>query len=315
MKKRIFGWVSGLCLLVACSTPPAQKTENTVVRPMLVHPLFFNEETAQCINFPFWFNDSMLVAQNIKTVNWTYFGSVLDDDDQNDRIERLPKKKLVYSFSNTGFLSHLQQTDFFEGVIISNQSFSFRGTKWPYYVQVLRNENRFGVENSTQLLAPVKRKPNALQFDNETKTERWHFITKTKFHGALSVDSITAPRPNDWVVLGTPHRPLKRYKVWNKVKEKQVTTFTYWNGNYPKSIVSDDYPFTRKRSFEYSNGRLNGFIDSTFIDNHFVTDVATTIFYNKEGLPVKIVRKKGHGKDSQTSASFETISYERFKQL
>lgn len=278
---------------------------------MLVHPLFFNEETAQSINFPFWFNDSIIQANGIVSIKWTYFGSVLDDDDQNDRIERLPKKVMLYSFSNVGILSHLQQTDFFEGIIISNQDFSFRGTKVPYYFLVTRSENRFGVENTTHLLLPFKRSKNVLQFDNENKTERWHFIAKNKFHGALSVDSIAHPKPNDWVILGTPNKPLKRYKVYNKVKEKQVTTFSYLQGNFPITVVSDDYPFTRKRTFRYSStGKLEGFIDSTFIDEHFVTDVATSIQYNQQGFPVKIYRKKGHGKDTQTSASFETIHYE-----
>jgi len=296
----------------SCEGLRHKKKQEIAVKPTLIHPFFFQDEIAQVLNFPFWFNDSIIREQKINTITWITYGSKLDTDDENDRIEHLPKRTVVYVFNRAGKPVSMQQTDFSEGIIISSSTLTLKPLGNSGYYSVSEGDNLFGVENNAYVVVRSGNKKNVKQYDNEETDERLHFIANEKFHSPLSVDSIAKPEANDWIILGTYNRPLKRYKVQNKVREKQVTTYTYWNGNFPKQTVNDDFPFTKKRSYTYRNGTFSGYIDSTFIDNSFVTSSITSIHY-KNGLPTSVVHIKQHSESENSFRKTEAFQYTRFK--
>lgn len=300
-----------LTFIGACEGIQRKKTPDIQVKPALIHPFFFQDEVAQSLNFPFWFDDSIIREQKINTITWITYGSPLDTDDENDRIEKLPKRTVVYTFNRAGKPVSIQQTDFSEGIIISSSTLTLKSLGNSGYYSVSEGDNLFGVENNAYVVVRSGNKKNVQQFDNEETDERLHYISDEKFHSPLSVDSIAKPEPNDWVILGTQNRPVKRYKVQNKVREKQVTTYTYWNDNFPKQTINDEFPFTKKRNYTYKNGTFTGYIDSTFIDNAFVTSSITSISY-KKGLPASVVHIKQHSESENAFRKTEAFQYTRF---
>lgn len=313
MKKgKYIGLLVLMGFIIGCSTTFKKRVQHKEAKPNLIHPLYFQEELASFINFPFWFNDSIIKANNIESIQHVIFTSTHEDDLEENTP--FPKKTIRYTFDKKGYLIHIQYTDYSEGIIISHQSYQIIGTKYPYYTAAIRLDNTLGVENSSYLVVPYKRKKNVLQFNNHAKKERIHFIQKKRFWGPLSVDSIAKPKPTDWIVLGTPYKPEKRFKVKNTVKESDVTTYAYLNNNFPTEIISGEYPFTKKRTFDYSKkGRFLGFVDSTFIDVEFITRSTTRLNYNQKGLPVNITKIKGHATGQKVYITKEVISYTTFE--
>ena len=298
---------------IGCTSISKKKQVKQVATATLIHPLYFQEDLASFINFPFWFNDSSVKANHIESIQQVIYTSTHEDDMEEN--PPFPKKTIRFTFDRKGYLIHIQYTDYSEGIIISHQSYSIIGTKYPYYTAAIRLDNTLGVENTSYLVVPHKKKKNVLQFDNLAKKERIHFIQKKRFWGPLSVDSIAEPKPKDWIVLGTPHKPEKRFKVKNKVKESDVTTYTYLNNNFPIQIISGEYPFTKKRTFDYSKkGHFMGFVDSTFIDMEFVTRSTTRLVYNKQHLPIKLTKIKGHATGQKVYITKEVFSYTNFDQ-
>ena len=87
--------------------------------------------------------------------------------------------------------------------------------------------------------------PDFSIFKSLIDQHRQILIENEDLWGALDIDKTLNPNPDDWIVLGTSLKPLKRYHVQNKVEEKSVTEFTYLNGGI-KKIVKNDYPFVYK---------------------------------------------------------------------
>src|SRR6218665_817663 len=312
---RIYTFIALLLLLFcigSCSESVKSKKTAITVEASLIHPYYFQDEIGQQLNFPFWFNDSILRKRKIETITHVIYGSALDSDSGNDRVERLPKKNIIYHFNTNGELIQVTQTSFSEGIIIANHNFFLKKSKWPYFYYVIPDDEHLGLESSNHLFIPVAKKKNVIQYDDEFYDERLHYIENENYFGALSVDSIANPSPKDWVILGSPIRPLKKYKVINKVKEKQVTTFEYWNKNYPKVVINPEFPFINKRYFVYDKGRFNGYLDSVFIDNDFVTMISTKIKYATNGLPVTVEHIKNHVGTTQPFKKIEEFKYSYF---
>lgn len=308
----IFGSIYLLFISLSCENVKPATPKIIKVKPCLIHPLFFQDEIASLINFPFWFNDSLVKAQKIESLSITTYGSVKDTD-EDEANEQFPKKTVRYTFDRLGHVIHIQSTDYFEGIIISHQSFQLIKSKFVPYYGVKRLDNAYGVANSTYLIHLNKLKKHVTQYDNDVRGERLHYIANSNFWGALSVDSIAHAKPTDWIILGTPEKPEKRYRVKNTVTEQNVTHYSYLNKNFPSATINEDYPFTRKRRYVYSpSGHFNGFVDSTFIDDAFVTRTIHTIQYDSAGKPIKLLHKKGHAEGNMQYISKEIISYTFF---
>lgn len=299
-------------LLSNCTQKKKVKARKTDIVADLIHPLYFQEEISSLINFPFWFNDSLIASQKIQQLTITSFKGVISDTsvtNPDSDNETFPKRTLVYTFNQEGRLVQLQITDFSEGIVISNQSFRINKSGELNYCEAVQKDNLYGVENNTFTYDPHKFSSNYASFESSNDLDLLHFILNKKFFGPLSVDSIASPLPNDWIILGTPDKPIKRYKVKNKVKETSISNYKYASKNFPKLITNEDYPFFKKRYFNYQNGHFSGYIDSTFIDETFVTSVKSHIYYNDKRAPLKIVHKKEHAEGVNNYQTHELFTY------
>jgi hypothetical protein len=304
-------------LLLSCGGKTTQKVVLNPVKTPLIHPLFFQDEIAAQLNFPFWFNDSIMREQHIQTITWTVYGTTQMDDENEKQGDDYPKTKTIYTFNENGRLVGLQRSDYSEGLTISSGKYAIIPTAQPVYSQVKRVQPlHLGTDESVEsysFLRPVNANPRILQYDDDYADVRYHFFPLKKCWGALSIDSIGHPGSSDWVILGTPVKPEKRYQVVNTVTERNVTHYEYLHANYPKMITWSDYPFTQKRTFTYSkSGVFTGYIDSTFIDQEFVT--RTTSRFGFDGLkrPARIVHEKGHASADHNYETIEKISYSTF---
>lgn len=299
-------------LLSYCTQKKKVQVKRTEIAADLIHPLYFQEEISSLINFPFWFNDSIVSKQKIQQLTITSFKGIISDTsayNPDSEDETFPKRTLIYTFNPQGRLIQLQITDFSEGIVISNQSFRFNQSDQLNYCEAVQKDNLYGVENNTFTYNPTKFSASYASYEASNDLDLIHFILNKNCFGPLSVDSIASPLPNDWVVLGYPDRPVKRYKVKNKVKETSVSNYEYYNENFPKLITNEEYPFFKKRYFNYQNGHFKGYIDSTFIDETFVTSVKTLIYYDKKRLPTKIIHKKEHAESVNNYQTHELFTY------
>ncbi|MDR0802669.1 hypothetical protein [Fluviicola sp.] len=307
-----------VCLLILlgftlsnCTEKKKTPVSRTEITADLIHPLYFQEEVSSLINFPFWFNDSIVSGQKIKQLTITSYKGVLSDtntySDSDD--ETFPKRTIIYTFNQSGRLVQMQITDFSEGIIISNQSFQIGKPGILGYCEVVQKDNLYGVENNTFTYDLNRITADYAGFEASNDLDLIHFILNKKYFGPLSVDSIASPLPNDWIILGKPDRPEKRYKVQNKVKEKFISTYSYYSYNYPKVITNEDYPFFKKRYFNYEKGHFKGYTDSTFIDEIFVTSIKSFIYYNNKRLPEKAVHKKEHAESMNQYQTQEIFNY------
>lgn len=297
--------------LANCTEKKKVPVSHTEITADLIHPLYFQEEVSSLINFPFWFNDSIVVGNKIKQLTVTSFKGVISDtgtyNDSDD--ETFPKRAIIYTFNQSGRLVQMQITDFSEGIVISNQSFQVGKPGALGYCEVVQKDNLYGVENNTFTYKTNRITPDYAAFTASNDLDLVHFILHKKYFGPLSVDSIANPLPNDWIILGKPDRPEKRYKVRNKVKEKFISNYSYYSSNYPKMIANEDYPFFKKRYFSYEKGHFSGYLDSTFIDKTFVTSVKSFIYYNSKKLPEKMIHKKEHVESVNHYQTQEIFTY------
>lgn len=299
-------------LLSACTQKKKVQVRETEIVADLIHPLYFQEEISSLINFPFWFNDSTIAQQKIQQLTITSFKGVISDTSTyqpDSEDETFPKRTLIYTFNQAGRLIQLQITDFSEGIVISNQSFRIGNPGQLNYCEVIQKDNLYGVENNTFTYKPHKFSTHYASYEASNDLDLIHFIRNKKYFGPLSVDSIASPLPNDWIVLGLPDKPIKRYKVRNKVKETSISNYEYYRANFPKLITNEDYPFFKKRYFNYKNGHFNGYLDSTFIDETFVTSVKSLIYYDSKRLPTKIIHKKEHAEGVNNYQTHELFTY------
>jgi len=312
--------VWGICLLVvllqACTVEKKPKKAVITVRKTIIHPLFFQEEIAAQLNFPFWFNDSIIRAQNVQTIIWTVFRSTQLDVDTKD-VEQNEKTKIRYTFDLNGRLIAIERNDYSEGLIISTKNYAIVATASPLYDHAKRLHPAMNQEGQHvepyAFLHPVGTNKRVLQYDDEYTDTRYHFFPDKKFWGPLSIDSIAHPGSNDWIICGTPEKPEKRYQVRNTVTERNVSHYTYLNHNYPAMISWSDYPFTQRRYFIYSKtGIFTGFIDSTFIDQSFVTSNRSVFQLDGLNRPKQITHQKGHGTAEKNYQTIETITYTSF---
>lgn len=312
--KRTLVYLLILCgfLLSDCTPKKKVRAREVEIVSDLIHPLYFQEEISSLINFPFWFNDSIVSQQKIQQLTITSFKGVISDTsvyDPDSEDETFPKRTLIYTFNQAGRIIQLQITDFSEGIVISNQSFRFGKSNQLNFCEAVQKDNFYGVENSTFTYTPNKFSTDYASFESSNDLDLLHFILNKKYFGPLSVDSIASPLPNDWVILGFPDKPVKRYKVKNTVKETSISNYEYYSGNFPKLITNEEYPFFKKRYFNYENGHFNGYIDSTFIDETFVTSVKSLIYYDNKRLPKKIIHKKEHAEGVNNYQTHELFTY------
>ncbi len=323
-----------LCMLAlfSCKSDRTAYSKNEPAKQrQWINPLFFNDNFDSELSFPVWFDDSLIKANGITKITKRIFPRIVGDtSDINSQEEAMPREKREYYFDDNGFVDRLVIYYYFDDREIARASFLYRGnmdnngfrTAIPGTFEYLSDDNSSDFRTDDQSEREysyvvhqfVKNKRKYIVYQDVETEDRLLFLKQKKYWGALSVDSILKPAPTDWVIWGTARKPYKRYRVENKVKEKDVHLYRYWKSGVLKERVIQDYPFENRRSYQYgSKNQWISYIDSTFSEDVFITRTENIFEFDKQGKPVLIRHQKVNGNE-EPYFYLETIRYQSGKQ-
>lgn len=330
---RIFFPCLLLLALFSCKSDPSAHSKNEPAkRRQWVNPLFFNDNFDAELSFPLWFDDSLIRANGITRITKRTFPRITGDtSDVNSQREAMPREKREYYFDDNGFVDKLVIYYYFDDREIARASFLYRGnmdnngfrTAIPGTFEYLSDEDNasdFRTDDQSEreysfvVYQFVKNSRKFTVYRDVETEDRLLLLKNKKYWGALSVDSILKPAPEDWVIWGTARKPYKRYKVENKVKERQVHLYKYWKSGALKQRVIQNYPFENHRSFQYNaSNQWVSYIDSTFSESVFITRTENIFEFDKAGKPTVIRHQKING-SGQPFFYLETLRYDSGKQ-
>jgi hypothetical protein len=304
-----------------------EKDEIVVNQPKLkaqwLNPLFYNNDFEHELNFPLWFEDSIIKAHDIYKITKRIFrDNVLDSNGFN----AIPKEKIEYYFDPNGYVDQLVIYSYLDDREVSRVSFEYKGNMFrsgyrevkPMTFVTLQKkglEDEFTTdffENITHqyvlynIMSNIKK---YIRFYDDSKKNNLFVMKNKKFWGPLSIDSILHPKSDDWVVLGSIRKPKKRFQVENIVALSNIHSFYYWDSGVIKEKIKEIYPFTYKRTYHYNKQHdWNKYIDSTFTDDEFITRAVHKINYDEFDRPNEIVHIR-ESMEGITSSYRETLSY------
>lgn len=334
MRKSIYLLVLIGTVLFACNSDEntSNSDENKNYSPSLINLSKLLTDEENDISFPTWFNDSIIKAHRIKKITRKSFnGNSFDEGENAHMSSTVPREIREYYFDENGFLIQLNVHNYYDDREIGSVLFAYTDLRDRYgYAQVKKNTfvsktDRPFVDDDE----PIDPEERELDFKMHVKRNNYNkclvyqdmetgdylfYITKQKFWGPLTIDTLLAPNPKDHLVLGNPVRPTKKYKVANKINESEIKLFSY-SETHPEKLtywIKKEYPFDQKRNFTYSKiGLCNGYIDSTFSEDLYVTRSKTEIQYNKKKEPIRILHRKENSENETKLMTLEIFEYEK----
>ena len=301
----IYGLGLLLFILTACRTD-SKKMDVVEIGPS--SPCLFNLSKTYTpdesnLSFPLWFNDSIIRINGIQTITRTLYAST-DEEDTTDLALREVKK---YTFNKDGKVIAYYVEHYYDHTLVGSMSFTIEKQDEYGFAQVHPRKGKMtkGDEEILQqyhIFTKEKYTSKFLVYEDLRNSDYLFFMLKEANWGPLSVDSILHPERQDMIVLGSPLKPHKRYKVENRVNEHDVNLYTYYPSAL-KGISFDRYPFHYERSLTYDDkGLCTGFIDSTFSNQRFLTR-KQAIFTRKDGVISEIM----HRKDKEKSGGYYQV--------
>lgn len=332
MIKTVFSCFLFLMLFACHSGDKAAFSKNEPhKKAQWINPLFFNDNFDSEFSFPVWFDDSLVKANHIRKITKRIFPRIIGDtNDINSQKDAMPREKREYYFDDNGLVDRLVIYYYFDDREIARASFIYQGnmdnngfrTAIPGTFRYLSDDGDFSDfrtdfqaerEYSFVLHTPVRSKPKYIAYQDVETEEKLLFLKNKKYWGPLSVDSILKPDKNDWVIWGTARKPYKRYKVDNKVSERNVHLYKYWKSGVLKERIIEDYPFENRRSYQYNHASVwTSYIDSTFSENVFITRTENNFEFDEQGKPILLRHQKVNA-NGEPFFYFETLRYETEK--
>ncbi|MFT5779614.1 MAG: hypothetical protein ACI837_002573 [Crocinitomicaceae bacterium] len=298
-------------LLLGCSEEKkfGFKKSKTLHQPFLVNLQHYFSEVEDEVSFPLWFDDSLLKKNKIKTITRKIYALNQDTADVN-----LPRIQKTYQFTEDGTLLHYEIIEYYERTKVHHVTFSYTGVKDKHGYAVVKfdDENHLLDDDTEYPIYEIEQyASNFLVYQNQTNGNFLFYMTDEKHWGPLSVDSVLHPTPDDFIVLGTPGRPEKRYQVENRVNENNVKEIVYVKrADDVEEIRFENDPFNYKRTIQYDKkGVCTGFVDSTFSIDHFLMKRNSNFELNANHLPFRVVHVSERLKGARENRQLETFEY------
>jgi hypothetical protein len=283
----------------------------------------FFTESENLMSFPLWFEDSIIASNGISHFSREIFHISLNSGGETEEKELDLREKRDYFFNKAGTLDSMVIQYFFDDLKIGIVSFYYdeKLDKNGFCKMVRRLIRIPGDGGLTSAELPFHlfnqrwSSNKFLSFKDQGSGIKYHYMLNKKYYGPLSVDSIINPGPDDVVFLGSPLRPEKKYSVVNKVHERNVHLYDYFEDSENlKSYTRSEFPFDVKRNILYGkNGFCTGYVDSTFSDRNFLTRTTNNFTLNKNKLPIRLDRLKENQESKSSLVSVEKYEYEFFK--
>lgn len=150
-------------------------------------------------------------------------------------------------------------------------------------------------------------------YEQKDHTKELMFMKDSAYWGSISIDTMLHPDPEDVIVLGSPLLPHRKFQVENTVKHFNVVEYEYAEGGVLKSMHEENYPFITKRNIWYGeSGDCEGFVDSIFIDEKYLSRKEYRFRRDSTELPIELNRWITEG-DTMIKIEQETFTYEFFE--
>lgn len=334
MRKSIYFIVIIGTVIFACNSNEnrSKSSKNKSYVPSFINLSKLLTDEENDISFPTWFNDSIIKAHRIQKITRKSFnGNSFDEGEKTKMSSTVPREIREYYFDENGFLIQMNVHNYYDDREIGSVLFAYTGLRDRYgYAQVKKNifvsktDRPFVDDNE-----PIDPEERQLDFKMHVKRNNYNkclvyqdmetgdylfYITKQKCWGPLTIDTLLEPNPKDHLVLGNPVRPVKKYRVSNKINESDITIFSYFE-KHPNTLdywLKKEYPLDHKRNFSYSQkGLCNGYVDSTFSDELYITRSKTEIQYNKKDEPIRILHRKENIENKTKLITLEIFEYQK----
>lgn len=282
--------ITTFLLLLSCAENKSKQkaTERYIENnPTLLNFNVFDSELEDEISFPVWFNDSLIVSNNIKKITRSYH--YLEEGTDDEEI----KYRKTYEYDKKGFLMMLSIEEFYEGTLINSISFVYKSTPDEYgYTEVAVKKGSIDPNDHYQIFKKHYEE-NYLKYTSKDESEVKYYIFEERFWRTIAADSLLHPNEDDEMNFGRPGLINKRFKLKNKVEESEVTRIQYANnGISPSHMTRENYPFYTKRLFNYGESdKCTGYVDSLFTGDHFLNAIRTSVLYQNGVLPATIYHR------------------------
>jgi hypothetical protein len=295
-------------------------------------PLFYNDVFESEISFPLWFNDSIIRVHRIEKITKRTFPLQPQDSVTMYYTKNaMPKEKIEYYFSEDGSVDRIAIYYYYDDREIARVGFNYTAKKDHFgfapmevtFAEDLTNGNQgddfqtdkqFNRTDNFVIHRFIRNKKKYAKFQDLETGQNLFLLKNEKHWGTLSVDTILKPSNSDWIIWGTYKHPIKRYQVSKKVKVKNVHRYEYWKTGVLKQRIIENYPFERKRSYQYnSNNQWISYVDSSFSEDKFISASKNIFEFDKYQRPILINHTKVIKEDGPLGY-LETFRYEAFKE-
>jgi hypothetical protein len=325
--KNIILYLSLVILFSSCShnqKTPLNKGEKRISQ--WINPVFYNNDFEDELNFPLWFDDSLIRAHEIYKITKRVYPRINGDKNEINSVKQaVPKEKIEYYFDPNGLIDQIVIYSYYDDREISRSHFVYEGNMYAsgyrklVALPIILLQKDKKDEFTTELYADKKIKYSLYDFQKRTTKfkaylnvnhgNNFFVINHKKYWGPLSVDSILHPKKEDWVILGSVRKPYKKFHVENIVNESNVYSYNYTKSSVLIRVIKKDYPFEYRRTFLYDKNNLwSSYVDSTFSDGNFISKIDNTIVYDKFLRPIEINHKTNF-KENNTYYFTEKLSY------
>jgi hypothetical protein len=233
-----------LTLLFSCENEGKQAIQKEPKKvAQWLNPLLFNNDFEEELNFPLWFDDSLIRAHKIYKITKRLYPRILGDTSEiNSQKEAIPKEKIEYYFDLNGYVDQIVIYAYFDDREISRANFIYEGNflnsgyrkvrALPFISiskKVLKDE--FTTElfqdrtHQYSVLFFLSKKRKFSTYIDTEKGNNYFIIKNKKNWGPLSVDSIVHPLKDDWIIHGSIRKPFKRFHVDNIEYERKLNRF------------------------------------------------------------------------------------------
>lgn len=266
-------------------------------------------------SFPVWFNDSIIKIKGIQQIT----RRMISLNDPNDTLDDEVREEHIYRFTEDGFLDQWQVRSFYDNICFEAVTISYDRIKdlcsgYSKIKKVNFEHYNGGMQNEsvTEHIA-VESNDRFEIYEEKGSSKELMFMKDSAYWGSISIDTVLHPDPEDVIVLGSPVMPYKQFQVENTVKLFNVTEYNYTENGMFTSMLQENYPFITKRYIRYdTDGNCEGFVDSIFIDEKYLSKKEFRFTAEKGGLPTELIRWVEED-DSKTRIEQETFIYEYFE--
>ncbi len=322
-----------LFLLLGCG----EKIKNSIsdsgpkLTTQWLNPLFYNDVFESEISFPLWFNNELVREHRIQKITKRTFSLQFQDSITKYFTQNaMPKEKIEYYFSKDGNIERIAIYYYYDDREISRVGFEYTDKMDQYGfapVQVtfaeditegkqtddFTTDKQFNRTDNFVMYQYIQDRKKYVKYQDIETGQKLFLLKNKKDWGALSVDTILKPSKSDWIIWGTFNRPVKRYQVTNKVKERNVHRYEYWNSGVLKQRIIENYPFERRRTYQYNKqNQWVGYVDSSFSEKQFINKSENIFDFDKYQRPILINHTKVI-KDGRPLGFLETFRYEAYE--